>query len=227
MNIGRKYLMKKYAYIVGILCILTLFWSEAEADVIIYSQGSVSNLVDVFNPSDRDANVFFASRFTITAPGTIDTLSWLGEYRSSNTRTEPDDFNIVLFNEVGGFPGSVLLNESVVSTEMATGFTNGGFDVFSYTAGISSIALSTGVYWLSIANDTFSDINDDWAWSASSLATGFGRTANVTQTSPYGFPVNIFERTFTLSSSIPEPSTGILVVISGVIFVLFGKKQKP
>lgn len=95
-----------------------------------------------------------------------------GGYFPDNVPTA-DSFTVLVHGDGGVEPGPVLYSESQVpSTSYPTGDVLFGVDRWRTILTLSSpVALTPGVYWVQVFNDTGFG-GDDWFWEAGSLSAG-------------------------------------------------------
>ncbi len=161
--------------LVYLLCTLLFSILPATADVI-YDNG-VPDLTQAW-ASDFDGN--FSSSYFEQAddfqlqPGqtTITDVHWWGVYSPGNT-PGADDFTIRIFEDNGGVPNLAptheLTNLAVSRADTGADLPN-PLDVYAYSVDVTPITLSANTtYWISILNDTTSDIDDDWYWAQSNV----------------------------------------------------------
>ena len=94
----------------------------------------------------------------------------------SNVPLDPDVFTIRIFADAGGHPDATpLAEEQLVRVRRSlTGLTTGGLDIYEYVAQLKPrLALTAGVYWLSIVNDVMvEETSTDWLWVLNDLSAG-------------------------------------------------------
>ena len=86
----------------NVLTALMLAWVTPATALVIYDNGTTPSNSFV---SDTDFPLFVADDFSL-APGAnvITGIQWTGLYFPSNTPTQPDNFTIQFFADVGGSP---------------------------------------------------------------------------------------------------------------------------
>lgn len=206
--------MNRFVAFTGIA--LCGFCTGASADVIFHN-GGPNGVVEWL--SDADGNVFVdyaeqADDFSL-AEGfhTIADIHWWGVYATANT-AGTDDFTVRIFEDDGGAPGTTPFFELAAGEVDRTvfGVSNIGLTVYRYDLLIDPLVLTPNTtYWLSILNNTSSDINDDWYWSeALDLGNNWTRTEDG---GAWSQEINA-ELAFYLTGSsavVPEPaSVGLL-----------------
>jgi len=94
---------------------------------------------------------------------------WQGFYTASNSPLATDDFTINFYSDSSGSPGSLIQSVAVGNpfSRIDTGVDLFSSDVYEYTADLGAgIALSgSTIYWMSIFNDTSTDLDDNWFWA--------------------------------------------------------------
>jgi hypothetical protein len=200
----------------GLVAIATLFNAPLANAAII-----VNNGYQIFGAtmSDFDGSIApalqLADQFTLTGKAQVKEIMWRGLYFDSGSPLN-DNFTIRFFK---------IVQENVVEPPIEfhlgsvarqdSGVDLSGFDVFDYSAMLTSFSLDRGDYLLSIVNNTIGEA-DDWFWGVSSY-----------RNSEHFFRYNdgeFWERgdegdmAFAIageSISVPEPST-----ILGIVFAL-------
>lgn len=190
--------------------------SSAGANPIIYDNGTVDP-TQITSGSDFDypSDPQVADDFDLQFSSTITDIHWWGAYGYTDTVTDPDNFTIRIFADVGGAPDLNFLHEINVGE---AGRTDTGIDrlnlsgtlidIYEYRVDIAPLDLGAGTFWLSIVNDTLADTDDIWFWAAS-FAEGnqVFRFGDGTAWSVIGR-----EAAFNLTGTVPEPAS----------FALFG-----
>jgi hypothetical protein len=109
-----------------------------------------------------------ADDFLLKSTSQIMKVNWWGQYWPSNTPQAQDDFTLRIFGDSGGAPSpSALFQFSPGDLGRAdTGIDSFGIRVYAYSALLPSPVTLQGntTYWLSIVNNTISDIDDNWFW---------------------------------------------------------------
>ena len=141
----------------NVLIALMWAWAIPATAQVIYDNGTTPSNSFV---SDTDFPGFVADDFSL-APGAnvITGVQWTGLYFPSNTPTQPDNFTIQLFADVGGSPVvTPFLSLSIGNPGRTdTGIDIAGSDLFAYSANVAPITLAPNtVFWLSIFNNTLS-----------------------------------------------------------------------
>ena len=88
--------------VANVLIALMVAWAIPATALVIYDNGTTPSNSFV---SDTDFPLFVADDFSL-APGAnvITGVQWTGLYFPSNTPTQPDNFTIQFFADVGGSP---------------------------------------------------------------------------------------------------------------------------
>lgn len=177
---------------------------------VIYDNGV--GAVSSSPTSDADPARFFADNFVLQAGANIITdVHWRGIYLPNNT-PGADAFTIQFYADAGGVPAAAPLNSFSVGSAVNrtdTGFDLGSglfaADIYAYSAVIAPLALTAGTtYWLSIFNDTTTDINDNWSWGGTPGGDGSAGRAGA---GPWGFSRFNSTLDFQLTNDVPEPGT--------------------
>ena len=205
----------------ALIAVLLAWAIPATADVIFDNGTTPSNSF----VSDTDFPRFVADDFSL-APGAnvITGVNWRGLYFPANTPTQPDNFTLQFFADVGGSPAVTPLLSLLIGNpgRTDTGMDLTGSDLFAYSASVAPIVLAPGtVFWLSIFNNTAADSDDNWFWAMQdALGNSFerGNPADpwVPQVPPVG---NRQDFQLTGPIAIPEPS-GLGLLAIGVIGLL-------
>ena len=154
----------RWIHLCGAACIASLLPSGASA-VVIFDQS-----IDPFWALGSEGFPLLADDFTLQAgASTITDIHWWGVYASGNTPTEPDNFTVLIFEDINGPPANSLVFVSFVGD---VGRVDTGIDlivslqdVYAYSVDISPLSLAANTtYWLSISNPTPTDTDDNWYW---------------------------------------------------------------
>lgn len=171
--------------------------------------------------SDVDASVVTFDDFTLSGSATIRSIQWWGIYIFTAS-PGPDSFNINIFADNGGAPGTSVTGTLAVSASRlsTTDLVFGSFPLFEYTANIPDTVLSAGTYWLSIQNDTTGS-GYDWSWASS---------ANTPANALFldgSFTAQEFDLAFNLNDTavVPEPSTMLLSAV-GLGGILLARRRR-
>ena len=213
----------------NVLIALMLVWAApATAQVIIYDNGTTPSNSFV---SDTDFPLFVADDFSL-APGAnvITGIQWTGLYFPSNTPTQPDNFTIQLFADVGGSPVvTPFLSLSIGNPGRTdTGIDLTGSDLFAYSANVAPITVAPNTFfWLSIFNNTSADTDDNWFWGMQdALGNSHGRDDPADPWLPQvQGPVGNRQDFQLTGPAIPEPSVLALLTI-GVVGLLGCRRQR-
>ena len=183
--------------------------------MMIYDNGAALNTA-VF--SDPNTPQFIADNFSLS-PGSnqITGIRWRGVYASADP-VVPDNFIVQFFADEAGVPSlSPFISLFIGALSRTdTGKVLFSDSVFSYSATIAPIALTPNTtYWLSIVNDTSSQLNADWAWAGQLFDFGGGSIGSRTGAD---FPWSVsssFAQDFTLSNAqaIPELPSIVLLCL--------------
>ena len=211
----------------NVLIALMWAWAIPATAQVIYDNGTTPSNSFV---SDTDFPGFVADDFSL-APGAnvITGVQWTGLYAFTNTPTQPDNFTIQFFADVGGSPVvTPFLSLSVGSVGRTdTGIDIGGADLFEYTANVAPLALAPNTaFWLSVFNNTAADTDDNWYWA---MQDALGNShARDTPADPWMLqvpPVGNRQDFQLTGPAIPEPSVLALLAI-GVIGLLGCRRKR-
>jgi len=212
----------------NVLTALMLAWAAPATALVIYDNGTTPSNSFV---SDTDFPLFVADDFSL-APGAnvITGVQWTGLYFPSNTPTQPDNFTIQFFADVGGSPVvTPFLSLSIGNPGRTdTGIDLTGSDLFAYSANVAPITLAPNtVFWLSIFNNTSADTDDNWFWGMQdALGNSHGRGNPADPWLPQVQPPVGNRQDFQLTGpAIPEPSVLALLTI-GVIGLLGCRRKR-
>ena len=180
--------------------------------------GALSNQ----GPADQQV----ADDFSIASLIALGPLTWFGRYDGAIGTVDPTDFTIRIFSDQGGMPVEAPFFEINVSVSpTVTGLDFGGSPWFSYSADLGSPVLGTGVYWLSILeSDASTPLAGDSLWLWGETGTVAQRSVRSADATPWtlGSGNNV---AFTINSSVPEPSTWLLLG-TGVLALGAARKRR-
>ncbi len=182
---------------------------------ILYSQPTSDNADAFF--SNLGAGAQNADSFLLGGSVNVEALRWWGSYVS----TDVDDFVVRLFSDNSGVPGALIQEHTgiTVSKVGAGLMDSGGGEVFQYEYDLPDFVLSSGIYYLSVMNET---LNSEWLWSVGNLGDGvsFFRGADGDSwdvaDSDLAFEVIGTRQVQT----VPEPESAALVMLAGVCMLL-------
>jgi uncharacterized repeat protein (TIGR01451 family) len=127
--------------------------------------------------SDEERLVWQADDVSLGA-ATIGGIRFYGLYVDSDgtlvTNSVPADdaFTLRVFNNDGGLPGTLLGTSTLTGNRAETGetFATTAIRWHRYELALDApITVDSGVYWISVVNDTTADADDDWAWGLTNL----------------------------------------------------------
>jgi hypothetical protein len=166
-----------------------------------------------------------ADDFVLNAgANTVTDVHWTGIYLPADT-PGTDAFTVTFYADSSGLPGNSLavFNVGSAVNRTDTGTDVSGSDLFSYSIDIPALTLTPDVrYWISVTNDTTSDLDDEWRWgaifvpfidSAFFIAPAWSR--------------NDFEVDFSLTGPavVPEPSSALLSMLGVVVAALAARRR--
>ncbi len=155
------------------LCVMTAV-VPALGDVI-YDNGAPDYLYTT--ASDFDFPYQLADDFQLAAGSTVITdVHWWGMYGLDHS-PDTDSFTIRIFEDTSGSPAVAAIHEfaNIGGDRIDTGIDMGISDVavYAYSAVVSPFALSANTtYWISIANNTENDDDDNWFWAVTTFNAG-------------------------------------------------------
>ncbi|GEM_PF-6841292 len=221
-----------FAAAVGAVC------SFAAADDLLYSQPQVSGTPAGISLTEGGNQFSFADRrradnFALPFPAEVDFVRFWGgtesDFFGSDNISNIDAFNIRIFADDGGVPGSILLDETVSKAAVnptlvpgqQVGFLNA--DMFRFEAALpSSVTLAANQqYWVSVAADVINPVGlnaEGWQWAASDVGDdvlaqrnfdGAGYFVNVNSPRDAAFE---FEGVI-----IPTPASAALLPLAGLV----------
>jgi PEP-CTERM motif len=159
-----------------------------------------------------------AARFSL-APGSnvITDVHWWGSYFPS---LFTDDFTINIYNFISGNPSTIPVDtfnigSSATRTYTGDNYTYNNAPIYAYDLVIPSTTLAAGdLYLLSILYNIPSGTSQDWGWSLGG-STGIAYTYTQNEGWHESAPNQFLAFYLTgPSSSVPEPSTMLLVACS-------------
>ncbi len=197
---------------------VTLGLSQVSPPPPIYVGGPGANTlppIDAFS-SDSDTPSFRATEFELGTDATILAVTFEGTYAMAQTIGASDGFTLQILNDdnnqdgdLPGTPASKGMPLEVIS-RTDTGIDEFGLDVYRYEANLAlPISLSAGPYWLSIANETSADADDDWRWTVATRNFSDPLTAQstVSQSGPYVSSLNGLPVFTLLATAFESPTT--------------------
>lgn len=197
--------MNQAKILFGVL--LLTFTCTAKAGPIIYNNmvelGDISGII--VSDSDQGLTGQFLADDFVLLPGatTIADIHWTGAYLFENGPEVDDIFTATIYADAAGLPGTIEatfvlghVGRALAGTQVA------GFDIYDYWVDVvETTLLADTTYWLSIANDTSNDLDDNWGWST----TAGGSAFSVDQSNWNNFDFTFdFELT---TVAVPEPTT--------------------
>lgn len=134
---------------------------------VIYDGGSPDQLGTIYS----ETPVYAAMSFTLTSGATITGVNWWGDCFSATTCGGSPVFQIDIWTNNSGVPGTVLdFVPASTGNQTATGNTiTGGYAEYAYNVAIPSFALASGTYFISI-QETEAEPAGTWNWETTSSA---------------------------------------------------------
>ncbi len=173
-----------------------LDWDLVEAPGVLGGTGTILNqLPDQVNGLFTDVacalctttgTQSMADNFALAATEQVGVITFWGGYFPGNVPTTSDPFRVLIQSDAGGFPGTVVYDESnVASTRQTTGIVLFGVDEWIFTLTLATpVTLPPGSYWLQIFNHTGTGASpDDFFWETGSpdtVGNGLAGTAFAT-----------------------------------------------
>jgi hypothetical protein len=155
----------KYAFATAVTS--ACFGLSPVSAAVIYDGGSPDQSGTIYS----EAPDYAAMSFTLTSGATITGVNWWGDCFSATTCGSSPVFQIDIWTNNSGVPGTVLdFVPAGTGNQTATGKTiTGGYDEYSYSVGIPSFALAPGTYFLSI-QETEAEPAGNWSWEQTGSA---------------------------------------------------------
>ena len=125
-----------------------------------------------------------AENFTVSTAGAgfgLDQILFWGGYYSTDTPPAVDDFDVLIHEDNGGLPGTVVCSETgiIPTSRTATGVTLFGVSEYAITIDLATTCnLTDGTYWAELYNDT-SGLDDDFFWETGNVDATAGITGSV------------------------------------------------
>lgn len=211
--------MKRVA--VFLFCTLSMAVPALAAPIVVYTQPAQSPVVST-RASQNQAGLGLVFQtfdsFSLAQNTLLSQVLWQGSYFNSlvidpsfNPPANATAFGVSFYADNGlGSPGSLLstftfspgaANQTFVG-QQAFGATTIGLGIYNYAATLTSGFLATAgtTYWLSVYafQPQASTTQAQWGWNGGTGGNGLS-VQN-------GIPVN-FDRAFTLTGTVPEPSS--------------------
>lgn len=231
------------------LATLAIMFSAPAYAGIVYSQpgnGTACSPTCWTSSFDGTTTSYLTTdNFSLSKAASIETVQWQGFYydylNPSNNPVSPNTnfWEIVFYADVSGLPSpSSLLYEQapsqVTSTLLGTSTFGGNtVDVYNFTATLPFAfnASANTTYWFGPLSEQ-TNFNPFFSWSAAATQPPNAYSAQL-NFDPIANPSDVFisrpdDRAFTLSSSVPEPSTWALMVIgfAGVGFAGYRRAKQ-
>ena len=126
--------------------------------------------------SDSIASLLIADNFQTPLSGSdwriTEIVIW-GGYLTRSVTNETDRFDVTIYTDSGGVPGSLIDARSGIeaSSRVATGIQLFGMDEYMFTFDYSEspVRLSDGGYWIAISNDIRGGPTDGFFWEAGDM----------------------------------------------------------
>jgi hypothetical protein len=201
---------------------------EAHARPIAFDNGSPDISRSAFLSEAPNGLAAIAENFRLRDQIMLREVVWTGGY--GGLTPAEDNFTIRIFQSLGGIPdeGNQLVNVALIdgavkSTDLQ--LTNpDGIELFEYQADLQELQVSLlpdVVYWLSISS--MPRANSSWGWqqslgTASSLENFAAQNRDGPWRSSAGTPEYAgIEFAFRLTAAVPEPSTGLLLLVGALV----------
>ncbi|HEY2009030.1 MAG TPA: PEP-CTERM sorting domain-containing protein [Rhizomicrobium sp.] len=178
---------------------------------VIYNGGAPDQGGQIYSQSPADT----AMSFSLSGNDTVTGLNWWGGCFPATT-CGSSTFEITIYSDSSGLPGSILDTAAVGGSQTATGLLIGGssgWDEYAYSGTISPFALTGGTqYWLQI-QELNAEPNGTWGWETTSTAPAGVQLESTTSPNSVngGFgslPQDLaFELIGGPTSTVPEPLT--------------------
>lgn len=200
------------AIAVLVLVIISFAFSTPASAAVIFQQPAISSGEGVF--SNAAAGAQNADSFAVASAVDIRTISWWGSYDGDTT----DSFNLRVYADASGTPGTTLLNlTGVTVTKTAAGFNDtAGAPVSRYVASLATpLSLTPGTYYLAVTNETQTA---QWYWLA---GTGTGTNSTHWQRTSDAASWNVSSTPISLALALDDASSPAVAVPLPPISLLF------
>ncbi len=177
--------------------------------------------------TDSAYGVQYVDDFTLSAPSTVERITWRGVYAFSSTPVFPLRFSLILYGNTGNVPdaNNVLSSTAITFTSAAqitdTGTLVIGDKLYEFTADITPTALAASTtYWFSPLANTSNDSDDQWYWNSSNAG---GTSARRSDSSPFTATANGPFYFILEGTPAPEPAALSLFSLGGI--ALLGRRR--
>ncbi len=177
--------------------------------------------------------------FSVGTSTSINQATWFGMYLSgtnpySNGSPNTTSWDIDIFSNIAGLPGVAISTTSLGSAQVTRQtigtalFTGNSITLYSFTANITNFNAIGGVtYWFSPFSHT-SNFDPLFAWVA---GTGTVDDSSFQQQFVNGSISGTFtrqqDRAYSLSSTVPEPVTNMLLGFALVALAIMHQRYRP
>jgi hypothetical protein len=156
-------------FIFSVLLVFGSMTLPSASATVIYSN-SITPITATHSDVEVDIQVFDA--FKLSSAATVNTVQWRGLYHntSASLASGADAFSIRFYGDANGDIGPLIgefhVGNAVNRTATAQIFSR-GVPFYQYAAGLGNgINLLAGTqYWVSIQNDTSTNLSSDWFWA--------------------------------------------------------------
>ncbi len=200
------------------------------ADVVVFDGGAPDQGGQLYAQSPA----LEAMSFTlVSGSNVVNDANWWGGCFPATTCGGSPDFTISIYSDDSGIPGSAIQSYSVGSAnQTATGNTiggpldQGGWDEYAYNASFASLTLTPGTqYWFVLTQGT---LEPDGSWGVETASGTNSTTYSMGLQEPLESWVTqpqtlAFQLTF--SSSVPEPSTWVMMIAGFAGLGFLGYRQ--
>ena len=196
-------MMKQNQLLLAAALVLGATGFSVSAQTPIFTTGPINGTLDAWNLTSGYEE---ASSFTLTDPATIGNATFGLWVATGETLTSVD---WAITSSVGGTPLPSAAGTVIPTSTLLTSDNSYGYDIYSESFSIPSIALGAGTYYLQLDNGvTTSSSSAYWDENDGANSTGYIYDTSAWQTLASEIPGSV-SLAFTLSgaTSVPEPGT--------------------